>query len=173
MLEPTKNFIKNLIITFDDGTYFFDWDYSEGFSLKEQEELRNVQLTYKTYQKVLEDEWDTIDKSFIETELIDQYKKIIDEEKITITRKKLTKADRNLTWNKYFKTDKGQCQLCGTILNKNDLWDCGHIISIHNGGNNHINNLTVECRCCNRSHGKQNIPDYLQSRGLSWPREFS
>jgi predicted nucleic acid-binding Zn finger protein len=157
------------VVKHEDNTYEFNWNYEYGFSLKEQEELRLLPISYGAFQRVLEDEWDTYDKTFLERELINYYERSKKQSAVKlIYRKKFTKAERNVIWGKYFKTEDGYCVLCKINLKRDGKWDCSHIISLKNGGTNDISNLTVECSSCNRSHQDINLDQWLKSRGLLW-----
>jgi hypothetical protein len=76
-------------------------------------------------------------------------------------RKTIPKALRLTVWNTYIGTRKryGECCICrGNIENTN--FECGHIISVANGGETTIDNLLPICSACNKSIGAENIPDF-------------
>lgn len=80
-----------------------------------------------------------------------------------MTRKKIPKPVRTLVWNKYIGEEKGigKCNVCGEEI-KVSNFECGHIISVADGGENIINNLVPICRSCNSSMGKENLNDYKE-----------
>lgn len=49
-----------------------------------------------------------------------------------------------------FERARGRCEACGTPLLPAE-WECDHVITIRQGGNNKLENLRVLCKPCHRS----------------------
>ena len=82
-------------------------------------------------------------------------------EHIFNVRKSISSALKKAVWNKYYAgQDIGKClhSSCPNILNLLvvNSWHCGHIISVHNGGKNDIDNLAPICPECNLSMSYKN-----------------
>ena len=71
----------------------------------------------------------------------------------------IPKRLRNLVW-KLFGVDI--CQICDNVNMSYDNFECGHIISEHNGGGTTIDNLRPICRPCNSSMGRSNLIPWCQ-----------
>jgi hypothetical protein len=76
-------------------------------------------------------------------------------------RYKISKQLQKDVWIKEFQSlPNGKCPIfnCDNILTSNIInsWQCGHIISIKNGGNNDINNLKPICPACNQKMSSTN-----------------
>lgn len=72
-------------------------------------------------------------------------------------------AIRTQVWSKTMGNNfKGKCNVpfCVREIDAHNF-DCGHIISEHNGGTLDISNLIPLCRICNSSMGKINYKDYI------------
>ena len=76
-------------------------------------------------------------------------------------RKSLPKPLRIQVWNKYVGEENGigKCNVCGCEI-KVSNFDCGHIISARDGGEDILNNLVPICRLCNLSMGTDNLNDF-------------
>jgi GTPase Era involved in 16S rRNA processing len=78
-------------------------------------------------------------------------------------RRPLPLAVRHRVWNSYIgqKNAIGNCYVCKKEINM-QYYECGHIISHHNGGSNDISNLRPVCSGCNKSVGTRNMNDYIK-----------
>jgi predicted GTPase len=78
-------------------------------------------------------------------------------------RTKLPKVVRDQTWNTYIGNEKsiGDCYVCGKDISI-QYYECGHIISVKDGGSDTIDNLRPVCGKCNKSVGAQNMNDFKQ-----------
>jgi HNH endonuclease len=79
-------------------------------------------------------------------------------------RKSLPKQVQDSVWIKYESANDttGKCYCCGgTIKLIPKSFECGHVISRYNGGNDYISNLRPICMPCNRSMGTENMRDYM------------
>jgi hypothetical protein len=98
-----------------------------------------------------------------------QHDNIICDKKNTYKKKKKIPASiRREVWIKHIGITFGQskCYCCKRtdidILNFN----CGHVVSEHDGGTLDIDNLRPICQCCNSSMGTQNMYDYINKYKL-------
>lgn len=75
-------------------------------------------------------------------------------------RKKISQSVRNRLWeDNYPDSNRGKCFCCGMeVMTSN--FHAGHILSVRNGGSNHIENLKIICSCCNLSMGTQNLLEF-------------
>jgi hypothetical protein len=78
-------------------------------------------------------------------------------------RKTIPKPLKTLVWNKYIGEEYGigKCDVCGSEL-KVSNFDCGHIISVKEGGEDIIHNLAPICRSCNLSMGTENLNEFKE-----------
>jgi hypothetical protein len=78
-------------------------------------------------------------------------------------RKTIPKSLKTLVWNKYIGEENGigKCNVCGSEL-KVSNFDCGHIISVKEGGEDIIHNLAPICRTCNLSMGTENLNEFKE-----------
>jgi hypothetical protein len=96
------------------------------------------------------------------THEIDYEHEIMDKEKQK--RKGLSKKIRTIIWDKHIGPNnrKGPCYTCNDLIDINNF-DCGHIVSVKNGGEDTIDNLRPICRECNLSCGYKNLDDFKNS----------
>ena len=85
---------------------------------------------------------------------------------VSLGRKTIPKQLRGTVWRNYFKTLDSQCPLCNNSISIDDF-ECGHIISVKNGGSNHPNNLMPLCGKCNKSMSFMNVDDYCKQYGIT------
>ena len=73
----------------------------------------------------------------------------------TNERKQLSAALRYKVWNKYIGQQIGihKCFCCNDINITQQSFECGHIISVANGGLDSVKNLRPICSLCNKSMG--------------------
>ena len=78
-------------------------------------------------------------------------------------RKTIPKSLKTLVWNKYIGEEHGigKCDVCATEI-KVSNFDCGHIISVKEGGEDIIHNLAPICRTCNLSMGTENLNEFKE-----------
>ena len=76
-------------------------------------------------------------------------------------RKSIPKPIRIQVWNEYIGEENGigHCNVCSDEI-KITNFDCGHIISAKDGGENIVKNLAPICRTCNLSMGTDNLNDF-------------
>ena len=71
---------------------------------------------------------------------------------------------RNSLWQKYFnKSTEGKCCCCKFEPISRGNFDCGHIISEHNGGLVTLDNLKPICRLCNSSMSTMNMDEFIKN----------
>lgn len=73
----------------------------------------------------------------------------------------IPKVVRDEVWNTHIGQDKaiGNCYVCDKELNI-QYYECGHIISVKEDGDNSISNLRPVCSRCNKSVGSQNMDEF-------------
>lgn len=77
-----------------------------------------------------------------------------------ITRKPIDKNIRHIVWRRYWGNSMdGQCWVNGIPIQVENF-ECGHIISVANGGDDNILNLIPLCRGCNLGMKEENLFDY-------------
>jgi hypothetical protein len=81
-------------------------------------------------------------------------------------RKTIPKQIRGTVWRNYFNTLDGSCPLCSNSISIDDF-ECGHIISVKNGGSNYHDNLKPICGKCNKSMSSTNMDDYCKQYGIA------
>lgn len=79
-------------------------------------------------------------------------------------RKTIPKSLKDKVWEAYNgKVYYAICRAgCGKMLNVND-YECGHVISVKNGGTNQLKNLRPICSKCNKSMGTQNLETFAET----------
>jgi hypothetical protein len=92
----------------------------------------------------------------------------------------LTDKERKNIWKEEFKNQtEGICPIygCKSKLNLNKKWgfECGHIKSVKNGGDNSISNIRPICANCNSKMSDENWDEYnkKEKRSIIWDEEFS
>ena len=79
-------------------------------------------------------------------------------------RKRITKIVRDKVWKKEYGTAlSGKCPIpnCLNVIEYNNKFHCGHIISALNGGENTVQNLRPICEACNLAMGSTNWDEYV------------
>ena len=147
MGERTYAFYKNKTYSWVDLLKKFKIKHQKGASAHvewDNEVLENKKLS--SFVKV-------IDKD-------GNYIKNNDKENVIIKNNNITKRHRQYVWNRDVGNSKiGKCYVCQQSI-KDDNFECGHIISISNCGNNHVNNLRAVCLPCNRAMGTTNLEEF-------------
>ena len=54
----------------------------------------------------------------------------------------------------------GHCYCCKKDMSYQNGYHCGHILSVHDGGANDLDNLEVVCATCNEDMGTMHMNDY-------------
>jgi len=78
-------------------------------------------------------------------------------------RKSISKSLRNKIWNHHIGDNiaKRRCICCNEKNISMQEFECGHITSVADDGENTFENLLPICSCCNKSMGKVNMRDYI------------
>lgn len=78
-------------------------------------------------------------------------------------RENLPKKKKMEIWNKRFDgLMNGTCFCCNETLSYQKGYHCGHIVSVSNGGSDHIDNLEIVCETCNYDMGTLNMNVYKE-----------
>ncbi len=74
-------------------------------------------------------------------------------------------ALRSMVWDTYVSTDykKGKCFCCRTREITTDSFECGHVISVKDGGSTDLSNLRPICGHCNKSMSATNMYDFIKN----------
>ena len=111
------------------------------------------------------------DYGFIWAKEIVEYKsgiKIKNKKKET-KKQKISKSLSDSVWAKYMGKDhaRAYCLICNTniiTINGHDKFQCGHILSEHNGGTISIDNLLPICKTCNVSMGTTHMDEFVKTQ---------
>ena len=83
---------------------------------------------------------------------------IIDKQ-VKIERKKIPSAVRANVWKKRYSQIIGECFCCDKEISVHEF-ECGHIVSVKDGGQNTLDNLEPICKQCNGNMGTINLLSY-------------
>lgn len=86
-------------------------------------------------------------------------------------RRPLSKGLRQAIWNQYIGRDKGEspCWIgCGADITQANF-ECGHVISVANGGSNHRDNLRPICGACNKAMSTTHMFEWMTNHGFVSP----
>lgn len=81
---------------------------------------------------------------------------------VSIKKQRIPKPLRSEVWRKDNKTLDAECPICKRNIISADNFECGHIISEHDGGKTELPNLKAICSSCNKSMGTKNMNDFKQ-----------
>jgi hypothetical protein len=89
--------------------------------------------------------------------------------------KKLPAAVRKIVWNTYIGKDNiiGNCLVCSSEDISYNNFECGHIISRLNGGEDTIDNLRPICGHCNKSIGCSNMDEFMDKYKIKQPDNWN
>lgn len=78
-------------------------------------------------------------------------------------RKTIPKSVKDKLWNNTFgrEAGTGPCYCCQETIDSKSF-HAGHIVSVHDGGGNNVENLKPICATCNLSMGTQNLEEFKQ-----------
>jgi hypothetical protein len=102
----------------------------------------------------------------IEEDNVEDIKKNIVKEKYK--KKHIPKSLKTQVWNYWIGKTKGvsKCLVCNLREIEKDSFNCGHIISEHDGGILSVNNLKPICGSCNSSMGTMNMHLFMETYNL-------
>jgi len=151
--------------------------YLDQHVCKEKKKIENIvekenkykQLLTQNEQLVKENE--QLKKENEQLKMIkDKYKIFFDQiddisDNISNERKQLSAALRHKVWNKYIGQQFGiaKCFCCNEIEISQQSFECGHMISILNGGLDSVKNLRPICTRCNRSMGSTSMEIFMKT----------
>lgn len=130
---------------------------------------KDLEIQYKDMNEKLKAENKEL-KDILKKEL-----EILQKDKIntkTYRKKSIPKAVRMKVWLKYIgNVLDGECYCCNREI-KIDLFEAGHVISEHNGGQIRIDNLRPICKPCNCSCGTMNLDDFKKKMNDATENEY-
>ena len=127
----------------------------ELLSLDEQmkNEIKECKDKYSLLKKQVREKYKNIEKE----------KKKLEKDELKKLRKSIPKTLRNKVWDTTIGKEKGvgDCFVCNTNIDSKNF-ECGHIISVKEGGETTLENLKPICGCCNKSMGIQNLIEFKE-----------
>jgi 5-methylcytosine-specific restriction endonuclease McrA len=122
-------------------------------------EITELDNLMKKEIKIIRDKY-----SLLKKKIKKKYKDIEKKEKPSIPRirNSIPKILKVLVWDKYIGKECGisKCLCCKETEIIQSRFDCGHIISVKEGGETNISNLIPICSLCNSSMGTQNLEEF-------------
>lgn len=86
----------------------------------------------------------------------------------------IPQALRSTVWRTYIgKKFGGICFCCGKIDINPDIFECGHVKSLKDGGETTVDNLRPICSLCNRSMGSKHMEEFMKSIGVTKSNNWS
>jgi len=84
--------------------------------------------------------------------------------KVKAVKEKIPKKVKDDVWNTYIGEGiaKHKCLCCKLTTIDKAKFDCGHVVSEKNGGNQSIRNLRPICNGCNLSMAAENMIEYVK-----------
>ena len=127
-----------------------------------EQEIKTLDLAMKEELKVIKDKYSSL-KSDVKKKYkeLEKQRKKQEKEEIKKIRKSIPKSLKILVWDKNIGKEKGigKCDVCKCDIDSKNF-ECGHIISVKDGGETNINNLLPICSSCNKSMGTQNLIEF-------------
>ena len=128
---------------------------AELLSLDEQmkNEIKECKDKYSLLKKQVREKYKNIEKE----------KKKLEKDELKKLRKSIPKTLRNKVWDTTIGKEKGvgDCFVCNTNIDSKNF-ECGHIISVKEGGETTLENLKPICGTCNKSMGIQNLIEFKE-----------
>ena len=117
-----------------------------------EQELEQLDIKMKEEIKSIKEKYSALKK---------EIKKKYKPEKSKPKREHIPKSVKDTIWDNIFGKEAGigKCYCCSCEINSKKF-DCGHIISVANGGTNVIDNLKPICSTCNKSMGTKNMEEF-------------
>jgi len=112
------------------------------------EEIKNIKEKYAKMKAEVKKKYKDIEKE----------RKRKEKEENKKMRKSIPKSLKILVWDKNIGKEKGigNCNVCKSEIDSK-AFECGHIISVKEGGATNIENLLPICSSCNKSMGTENL----------------
>lgn len=116
------------------------------------EEIEKVDIQMKEEISVIRTKYNKI-----KNEIRQKYKKTLPKK----PRKSIPKTVKSDTWNKYIGKEKGigKCECCSKEIDSK-FFECGHVKSSKDGGEETVENLRPICGECNKSMGTENLYEF-------------
>ena len=113
-----------------------------------KEELNAVKKKYASLKAEVKKKYKELEKQ----------KKRKEKEETKKLRKSIPKSLKILVWDKHIGKEKGigECYVCKSKIDSKNF-ECGHIVSVKEGGATNIDNLLPICSSCNKSMGTENL----------------
>ena len=113
-----------------------------------KEEIKNIKEKYAKMKVEVKKKYKDIEKE----------RKKKEKEENKKMRKSIPKSLKILVWDKNIGKEKGigNCNVCKSEIDSK-AFECGHIISVKEGGATNIENLLPICSSCNKSMGTENL----------------
>ena len=133
------------------------------------QELETLDVAMKNEIKIIKDKYSCL-KADVKKKYKLQKKNEQDEQKkkekeqLKKIRKSIPKSLKILVWNKNIGKEKGigGCYVCESEIDSKNF-ECGHIISVKDGGDTNLDNLLPICSSCNKSMGTQNLHEFKET----------
>ena len=80
----------------------------------------------------------------------------------------ISHALRRLVWNTYIQQHIGEhkCLCCELTMMTQLDFECGHVVSVYNGGTLQLDNLRPICSACNRSMNYRNMVEFMREQNM-------
>ena len=116
-------------------------------------EIKECKEKYTLLKKEVKDKYKKLEKDKKKQEKEEQ-KKI---------RKSIPKSLKILVWDTNIGKEKGvgSCDVCKSNIDSKNF-ECGHIVSVKEGGDTNLENLKPICSSCNKSMGPQNLNEFKE-----------
>jgi len=116
-----------------------------------KEEIKNIKEKYAKMKVEVKKKYKDIEKER-------KKKEKEEKEENKKMRKSIPKSLKILVWDKNIGKEKGigNCHVCKSEIDSK-AFECGHIISVKEGGATNIENLLPICSSCNKSMGIENL----------------
>ena len=103
-----------------------------------------------------------------DNQMLQEENRLFKEKNKKKNKRKIDFRVRQNVWNKYIGESiaKSKCYCCKMTDISMFNFNCGHVISVHDGGTIDIENLRPICQTCNLSMGTQNMFEYIKEHGL-------
>ena len=128
-----------------------------------EEELKILDTQLKEQSDAIKKKYNQLIKDEIKEakDKIEELKKVVKKKYEKKTRKSIPKAVKDKVWDICIGKEKGigPCYCCSSDIDSKKF-DCGHIISVANGGGDTIDNLKPICPTCNKSMGTENLEEF-------------
>jgi hypothetical protein len=104
----------------------------------------------------------------------DNYNETNVSEIIKPKRKTISAPVRRKVWSTYIGEEigKSKCLCCNDVTITPFMFECGHVISDHDGGTASVENLRPICSLCNRAMGSKNMEVFMTEKFFKKPMNW-